>query len=196
MRKTVESTEIEALLQSLPRSDEAERVLSCRSIETPLGPMFAAASDDSLFLLEFMDRRMLKTQLTTLHRRLAARFVWGSNGVLANTESELGEYFAGSRRSFTLALELPGTAFQQAVWQQLIRIPYGTTTSYSAIAASVGSPDAVRAVGKANGDNRIAVIVPCHRVVQSDGALCGYGGGLWRKRKLLELESGQGSLLN
>jgi AraC family transcriptional regulator, regulatory protein of adaptative response / methylated-DNA-[protein]-cysteine methyltransferase len=100
------------------------------------------------------------------------------------------EYFAGERRAFSVPLHSPGTEFQVRVWTALRDIPYGRTTSYEALAATVGRPGAQRAVGKANGDNRIAIVIPCHRVVRKDGTLCGYGGGLWRKRRLLELERG------
>jgi len=103
---------------------------------------------------------------------------------------ELGEYFAGERRSFDVPLDAPGTDFQRAVWEHLLTIPYGQTRSYDQVARALGRAGAQRAVGRANGMNRIAILVPCHRVVQKDGGLRGYGGGLWRKRWLLELEQG------
>jgi methylated-DNA-[protein]-cysteine S-methyltransferase len=109
--------------------------------------------------------------------------------VLREAEEQLGAYFDGELTEFDLPLAPHGTAFQLRVWDALTRIPYGTTTSYGAVAEAIGRPDAVRAVGACNGQNPIAVIVPCHRVIGSDGSLVGYGGGLDRKRRLLELEA-------
>src|ERR1035438_2697706 len=106
--------------------------------------------------------------------------------------AELGEYFAGARREFTVPLAYPGTAFEREVWTRLLAIPYGETRSYEELARAVGRPGASRAVGTANGRNRIAILIPCHRVVNKNGELGGYGGGLWRKRLLLELEKPAG----
>ena len=103
---------------------------------------------------------------------------------------ELDEYFVGTRTRFDVPLAIGGTAFQRAVWERLLAIPYGVTRSYEAIASEIGRPGAQRAVGRANGDNRLAILIPCHRVIRSDGSLCGYGGSLWRKRWLLEHERG------
>jgi O-6-methylguanine DNA methyltransferase len=111
---------------------------------------------------------------------------------MAQLQAELSAYFDGQLRNFTLPLQASGTAFQEAVWQVLLQIPYGQMLSYADVARRIGQPDAVRAVGRANGDNRMAIIVPCHRVVGSDGKLTGYGGGLWRKKFLLSLEQSQG----
>ncbi len=131
---------------------------------------------------------MLVTQLERLRRRFRASIVAGGSPHLEQVAEELGAYFAGSLREFTTPLVLPGTPFQAAVWARLRAIPYGATTSYEDHARALGRPGAQRAVGRANGDNRIAIVVPCHRVVRADGSLCGYGGGLWRKRRLLEHE--------
>ena len=117
------------------------------------------------------------------------------NRILDRTAKEMREYFNGRRRKFSLPLLTPGTEFQKAVWEKLQEIPYGETTSYGEMARRLGRRSAVRAVAKANGDNAIAIIIPCHRVVGSDGKLTGYGGGLWRKQRLLEHESGQGVML-
>ncbi|HRF59142.1 MAG TPA: trifunctional transcriptional activator/DNA repair protein Ada/methylated-DNA--[protein]-cysteine S-methyltransferase [Fimbriimonadaceae bacterium] len=178
------------LFGDAPSRIDADKVLTVKWIDTPIGAMLAGANDDALILLEFADRRMLETQVRTLQRRLGCVFVPGETPMLAQTTCELGEYFAGARREFTVHLRLPGTEFQQQVWRALLEIPYGQTRSYQDIARKLGEPGAMRAVGKANGDNRIAIIVPCHRVIKSDGSLCGYGGGLWRKQRLLELEAG------
>ena len=118
-------------------------------------------------------------------------FLPGEHPLMEQAKQELDAYFAGSLRRFTLPLQAPGTAFQEAVWQALQDIPYGETRSYAEIAALTGHDDAVRAVGRANGDNRIAIVIPCHRVVGSDGELTGYGGGLWRKEYLLAMEQAQ-----
>jgi len=122
-------------------------------------------------------------------RRSGAVYVPETSALLTRVESELGEYFAGTRREFTMPFRPLGTAFECDVWADLCRIPYGDTRSYADVARSVGRPSAVRAVGRANGMNALAILVPCHRVVASDGRLVGYGGGLWRKQRLLDLES-------
>jgi AraC family transcriptional regulator of adaptative response/methylated-DNA-[protein]-cysteine methyltransferase len=163
-------------------------------MESPLGPLVAGASERGVCLLEFSDRRMLETQVATLKRRLKCAAVPGEHPLLTQLGAELAEYFTGQRREFTIPLYYPGTDFQVCVWDALRAIPYGETTSYEALAASLGRDGAQRAVGKANGDNRVAIVIPCHRVVRKDGTLCGYGGGLWRKRRLLELERGITSL--
>jgi len=176
------------------RGREATRVLTLR-IGTPLGPMVAGATDDGVCLLEFGDRRMLGTQLVRLQRRLGAVFAPGRNAHLQCLEEELERYFEGGLERFIAPLVLPGTDFQRAVWEALRAIPAGETRSYEQIAQAIGRPTAVRAVGRANGDNRVAIVVPCHRVVRADGTLCGYGGGLWRKQWLLDHERGRpGSL--
>jgi AraC family transcriptional regulator, regulatory protein of adaptative response / methylated-DNA-[protein]-cysteine methyltransferase len=159
-------------------------------LETSLGPMLAAAGDDGLCQLEFTDRRGLERSYTEMRRRFGKPVVPGDNAVLQKLRQELNEYFAGTRRDFTVPVALRGTAFQERVWRKLRRIPYGKTASYEAIARKIGSPASVRAVARANGTNRLYLLVPCHRVIAKDGTLSGYGGGVWRKRRLLELERG------
>ena len=163
-------------------------------IESPIGPLVAGATAQGVCLLEFTERRMLEAQFTTLRRKFRCAIVPGSNAHLARLEMELAEYFRGQRHRFTVALDFPGTEFQRRVWEELLRIPYGATTTYKDLARTLGAPRAFRAVGHANGLNRVAIVIPCHRVVGHDGKLGGYGGGLWRKQRLLELESGQGRL--
>lgn len=155
---------------------------------TPLGPMLAAATDKGVGLLEFHDRRMLETQIKRMRQLLQCEITPGVNGHLEKMEDELKRYFEGTLKRFTVPLLLAGTEFQEAVWNRLLEIPYGETLSYEGLARDIGRPGAQRAVGRANGDNRLAVVVPCHRVIRSDGTLCGYGGGLWRKQHLLDLE--------
>jgi AraC family transcriptional regulator of adaptative response/methylated-DNA-[protein]-cysteine methyltransferase len=157
-------------------------------IESPLRPLLAAATEEGVCLLEFTDRRAIETQLATMRKRLAAPVVPGRNEHLEQLREELDLYFAGKLTAFRTPLVFPGSPFQRAVWEQLLRIPYGETRSYEEMAVAVGSPGAQRAVGRANGQNRIAILIPCHRVVNKDGRLGGYGGGLWRKQFLLDLE--------
>ncbi len=155
---------------------------------TPLGPMIAGATEQGVCLLEFADRVSLATQLQRLSARLACVAVPGHHRHLAQLEAELERYFVGDLRRFTVQVVLPGTAFQRAAWKALCAIPYGCTKTYEEQAKSIGRPTAVRAIGRANSDNRIAIVIPCHRIIRADGAVSGYGGGVWRKRFLLDLE--------
>jgi O-6-methylguanine DNA methyltransferase len=157
-------------------------------IETPIGSMVATATDTHLLLLEFSHRRMLETQLERVRRALDCDFERGESPIFSTLRAQLAEYFAGERRDFDVPIHVPGTPFQSRVWSELRKIPSGTTTTYGRIAEAIGHPTAVRAVARANGDNRVAILIPCHRVIGSDGQLVGYGGGLWRKQRLLELE--------
>lgn len=179
------------LLGAPPTAVSPERVVRVTRILTPLGPMLVGGTDDALCLLEFVDRRMLESQLSRMQRRLECALLPGSNPVTAELERELKAYFDGRLSSFAVPLSAPGTEFQRNVWDALLEIPFGTTVSYGEIARRIGRPSAVRAVARANGANRIAILIPCHRVIGSDGTLTGYGGGLWRKKRLLELEAGQ-----
>jgi AraC family transcriptional regulator of adaptative response/methylated-DNA-[protein]-cysteine methyltransferase len=158
-------------------------------LSTPLGPMIAGADERALYLLEFADRRMLETQIDRVRAQTGRVAVPGVNGIILAIGEELDAWFAGELREFTVPLETPGSAFQRAVWEELRRIPYGETRSYGEQTRRLGQPpEMARAVGRANGDNRIAIVIPCHRVIGADGRLTGYGGGLWRKRRLLDLE--------
>jgi AraC family transcriptional regulator of adaptative response/methylated-DNA-[protein]-cysteine methyltransferase len=161
-------------------------------IGTPLGLMVAAATDEGVCLLEYSDPVRLQTQAAQLRSRIASRIVGGDHPHLATLRDQLTGYFAGTLKQFTLPLVARGTPFEERVWQALLRIPYGQTRSYLEIARELGSPEGQRAVGRANGLNRIAVVIPCHRVVNHGGGLGGYGGGLWRKERLLDLERGPG----
>jgi AraC family transcriptional regulator of adaptative response/methylated-DNA-[protein]-cysteine methyltransferase len=169
------------------RGRRAKCIVSA-AIESPFGRLVGGATEDGVCLLEFADRRAFERQLATLRKRMDRAIVPGSNDHLAKLEDELHRYFEGRLQSFTVPLVAPGTPFQEAVWHELRRIPYGQTISYEALANAVGRPNACRAVGRANGDNRLAIVIPCHRVVQKNGELRGYGGGLWRKQFLLDLE--------
>jgi AraC family transcriptional regulator of adaptative response/methylated-DNA-[protein]-cysteine methyltransferase len=156
--------------------------------ETPLGPMVAGANREGVCLLEFTDRRMLETQFLTIRKRFRCTVVPGTNEHLEHLKDELTRYFAAQLDRFTVPLVYPGTPFEERVWAELLKIPYGETRSYEDIAAAVGFPGASRAVGAANGRNRVSIVIPCHRVINKNGQLSGYGGGVWRKRILLESE--------
>jgi AraC family transcriptional regulator of adaptative response/methylated-DNA-[protein]-cysteine methyltransferase len=134
---------------------------------------------------------MLDAQFATLRRLYRCPIVPGDNAVLSLLKKEVAEYFEGRRDRFTVPLEFPGTAFQRRVWEGLRAIPFGKSISYEELARRIGEPRASRAVGHSNGLNRIAILIPCHRVVAKDGSLGGYGGGIWRKQALLELERGE-----
>lgn len=176
-----------------PRDVRSSTVVTVSRIPTPLGPMVAGAVDDALCLLEFADRRMLETQIVRLQKHLECVFVPGTHEVLDRLAEELESYFGGGETEFSVPLVTPGTPFQQQVWTNLRAIPAGTTKSYAEIATEIGRPSAVRAVARANGDNRIAILIPCHRVIGADGKLTGYGGGLWRKKRLLDVEAARGT---
>lgn len=173
-----------------PRDSRARSLVTVARLTTPLGPMLAGATEEGVCLLEFVDRRMLETQLERLRRLLDAEILPGSSPHLEALSGQLDEYFDGRRTGFDVPLVLSGTDFQCRVWEALRAIPYGETRSYQRQAEVIGRPEAVRAVARANGDNRIAILIPCHRVIGKDGKLTGYGGGLWRKRRLLDLERG------
>jgi AraC family transcriptional regulator of adaptative response/methylated-DNA-[protein]-cysteine methyltransferase len=158
---------------------------------TPLGPMVLGATTEGLCLAEFTNRRMLKAQFEALQRHFRCAVVPGQNLHLEAAQGELDRYFAGELKAFSVPLVYPGSDFQRAVWDRLLAIPYGQTRSYEWLAQQVGRPAAVRAVGTTNGLNRIALFIPCHRVVNKSGKLGGYGGGVWRKQALLDLERGQ-----
>jgi AraC family transcriptional regulator of adaptative response/methylated-DNA-[protein]-cysteine methyltransferase len=166
---------------------ESAATVRLREIETPIGPMTLGATDRALVLADFSHRRMMPAQLAAVRRRIGPTLA-GDAPLLDRAEAELGEYFAGQRTAFELPLDHPGSAFQERVWGELKRIPYGETIAYRELAARVGAPQAPRAVGRANGSNRLAIIVPCHRVVAAGGGLGGYGGGLPAKGYLLDLE--------
>jgi O-6-methylguanine DNA methyltransferase len=166
--------------------------LTRTTINSPLGPLFLAASPRGLVALEF-DARLAGQQSIRPNPRHVREekktIAWQeSEGEMLRYVRELEQYFAGERRQFSFPLDLRGTKFQLACWNALLEIPYGETRSYAAIARAVGNPAGFRAVGMANHRNPVAIVVPCHRVIASDGTLCGYGGGLEVKRKLLELE--------
>lgn len=163
-------------------------MINITKIETELGIMIAGAVDEGICLLEFSDRRMLPSEYKDLQRYFKTAIQEGENMHFKTLRKQLKEYFKGTLKEFSIPLITPGTAFQQTVWQELMNIPYGTTRSYHEQSVALGNPDSIRAVANANGMNRVAIIIPCHRVIGSDGHLTGYGGGLKRKKWLLDHE--------
>ncbi len=163
-------------------------IINITRFTTPIGPMFACATQKGICLLDFTDRRMLESEFKDLCKRLDGVILPGDNRYLEQVQLELSEYFAGKRKKFEVPLDTPGTDFRQAVWKILCDIPFGETRSYKDQAIALGNPKAVRAVASANGHNRVSIIIPCHRVIGSDGSLVGYGGGLQRKKWLLDME--------
>ncbi len=185
------STAFEKIIGAAPGKSKtaSKNVLVYKRFDSLIGPMVTVASPTGICLLEFGDRRMLESEFIDLQKRLDAVILPGQNEFTDQMIGEILEYFEGSRKRFTVPLHTPGTAFQKKVWDALQEIPFGDTRSYQEIASRIGSPDAVRAVGTANGMNRIAIVIPCHRVIGANGKLTGYGGGLWRKDWLLKHES-------
>lgn len=183
---------VQHLLAQNDSSCQAE--LDVALMQTPLGQMLAVFGEQGLCMLEFPERKALETELRALHKALQARFVWRATARSQALQQELDLYFAGKLQAFATPLQPVGTPFQQTVWRELQTIAYGATRSYKEQAARIGKPQAMRAVAAANGQNKISILIPCHRVIGSDGSLTGYGGGLERKRALLDLESGQAAL--
>ncbi|AJE48227.1 bifunctional transcriptional activator/DNA repair enzyme AdaA [Celeribacter indicus] len=178
------------LLGLAPSDFAQEPRLTVDWIDTPLGPMIAVADDRALHLLEFMDRKALPTELKALAKGAKGMLGFGHTQIHDLLARELGAYFDGTGAAFTVPLCYHGSGFSHRVWDALRRIPAGETRSYGELAREIGQPSATRAVARANGANQIAILVPCHRVIGADGTLTGYGGGLWRKQRLIETEAG------
>lgn len=165
----------------------SDALLRADWFQTALGPMIGIADNTHLHLLEFADRKALPTELKRLQKATGG-IGWGSTAPLEQAKTELAAYFAGKSGSFRTPLALHGTPFTKSVWHALLRTPAGHTQTYAALAQRLNHPTATRAVARANGTNQIAILIPCHRIIGADGNLTGYGGGLWRKRKLIDLE--------
>jgi AraC family transcriptional regulator of adaptative response/methylated-DNA-[protein]-cysteine methyltransferase len=178
---------------TMPSRPAAQKIITARVIETPLGPLLACAMDEGICLLQFMDQRILHAEVVTLCSKWKARLVYGEHAHIKQLEEELARYFRRDQLAFSVPLAIQGTPFQRKAWLALRKIPYGKSISYQEQAHLLGSPGAVRAAGTANRLNRIVIVIPCHRVIGKDGDLCGFGGGLWRKKWLLEFEKNAGS---
>lgn len=164
------------------------RIITTSSIHTPIGPMMIGVSDEGLHLLEFEDRKLLDAQLESLTKRTNVELITGNHPLIDKVSNQLTEYFNGIRKNFDLPLLITGTEFQQKAWNALLDIPFGVTRSYKQQAHAICDINAVRAVARANGENRIAIVIPCHRIIGSDGSIVGYGGGIRRKQWLLKHE--------
>ncbi len=159
-----------------------------KTIITPIGKLLCGVFDDKICLLEFAYPERLSSQIKKLENLLKTNISEGENELFYQVEQQLSEYFNGKRKEFSLPIVTVGSDFQKKVWKELLRIPYGQTCSYSEQSISVGNIKSIRAVAAANGANRIAILIPCHRVIGKNGALIGFGGGLENKKILLELE--------
>lgn len=166
-----------------------KQIIYTERFETPIGTMLCCAVDQGICLLDFTDIKTVETEMKSLAKQLNANIQQGKSRYFDLLKQQLAEYFEGKRKDFTVPLYTVGTEFQLSVWKVLQTIPYGTTRSYKQQALALGKPKAVRAVANANGQNKISIIIPCHRVIGHDGSLTGYGGGLWRKKWLLDIEN-------
>jgi AraC family transcriptional regulator of adaptative response/methylated-DNA-[protein]-cysteine methyltransferase len=171
-----------------PQKSKGKRIVNITHIETDLGLMIVAATDKGICMFEFADYKLIDLELRQLSEQFKGSLVSGDNPHFDTLGKQLDEYFKRERKEFDIPLDLVGTEFQKEVWLSLLQIPYGCTTTYGKQAQHIGRPSAVRAVANANGKNKISIILPCHRVIGADGSLTGYGGGMWRKKKLLEFE--------
>lgn len=176
------------LLGRSPAQFTGDELLLADWFDTSLGPMIAVSDPYTLHLLEFADRRALPTELRRLQKNVKGGIGIGRHAPTESIKAELGDYFDGRSANFQTPLTMHGSPFTRRVWQELLTIPPGETRTYSDLARQIGKPSAVRAVARANGANQIALVIPCHRVLGADGSLTGYGGGLWRKQRLIELE--------
>jgi AraC family transcriptional regulator of adaptative response/methylated-DNA-[protein]-cysteine methyltransferase len=161
-----------------------------QDFDSPIGPMIGGATDHGVCFLEWHDRGGVEIILNRVRKRYKSEVAPGQNEHLVSLADELARYFDGDLKSFKTAIDVTGTKFEQAVWRQLHKIDYGRTCSYGELAVALDKPGGARAVGRANGANYLAVVIPCHRVIEANGNMRGYGGKVWRKKYLLELEAG------
>lgn len=176
------------ILGQAPGTFSQDPMLFADWVPSPLGPLIAVTDRTQLHLLEFLDRRALPAEFRKLQGFAKGNIGFGRTEITDQIQDELRLFFDGSSGVFETKLALHGSTFTRDVWRELLKIPAGGTRSYSELARELGRPEAVRAVARANGANQIAIVVPCHRVLGADGSLTGYGGGLWRKQRLIELE--------
>jgi len=180
--------QIECLIAALPVASHEDRIFHVGFIATPLGEMLAIVDDEKLHMLEFCDLKDLSDKIKKLHRSTKAHFKLGHNGILVQVGRELAAYFSGQSAKFTISCAIEGSAFSRQVWQALQQIPVATSCSYREQAIMIGRERAYRAVARANSQNKIAIIIPCHRVIGANGHLTGYAGGIERKQWLLAHE--------
>ena len=176
------------IMGAAPTLSGHNNLLKASWIDTPLGPMVAIADDHALYLLEFVNRRGLEREVERLRQKTKSAIVPGYTPPIYSIESELSQYFEGKYKKFNTPLFIIGSPFQKTVWEELEKIPYGETRSYADIAKALGRPTAFRAVAQANGANQLAIVIPCHRVINTNGEIGGYGGGITRKEWLLNNE--------
>ncbi len=176
------------ILGAAPTKMGTHHILKASWLDTPLGPMVAIADEKALYLLEFVDRRGLEREVERLRQKTQSAIIPGATEPIDSIEEELKQYFKGELKDFKTPLFLLGSPFQKSVWEALIHIPFGQICSYSELAVAIGRPSAFRAVAGANGANQLAIVIPCHRVINADGSLCGYGGGIARKKWLINHE--------
>jgi AraC family transcriptional regulator of adaptative response/methylated-DNA-[protein]-cysteine methyltransferase len=165
-----------------------KQVLKCSWLDTKLGAMIAISDDDALYLLEFVDRRGLEREIERLRFKTKSEILPEITDPIKSIMLELKSYFEGTLTEFKTPIHLLGSPFQRLVWEELMRIPYGQTRTYGAQAKAIGKPTAFRAVANANGANQLAIVIPCHRIINSNGNLGGYGGGIMRKQSLINHE--------
>lgn len=166
----------------------SSELLIIKNLKTPIGEMTAAATEKGICVLEFSDRKDLEKELNELKKQIGCLLKKGTNEHLKELTVQLKEYFSGKRNSFKLKLDFLGTPFQKTVWRSLLKIPFAKTISYKEQAESIFQSKSIRAMAHTNGMNKISIVVPCHRVIGSNGSLTGYGGGLWRKKYLINME--------
>lgn len=181
---------MEALIENINKQTSYfEKQMLISSFESPLGTIWIGAIDQGICFVEFFDRVQLEKELAQLANTLKVQLILASNSHAVNLQEELKLYFDKKLQKFTIPLVITGTNFQQKVYQSLQNIPFGKTVTYKQQAEQLGDVKAIRAMATANGQNKHAIVIPCHRVIGSNGSLVGYAGGLWRKKALLELES-------
>jgi AraC family transcriptional regulator of adaptative response/methylated-DNA-[protein]-cysteine methyltransferase len=176
---------LKKILDAAPTNFANHRILKSTWLDTPLGPMLAISDAQALYLLEFMEKRGLEREIECLRHKVKAAITPGRTAAINSIEEELARYFAGKLKEFETPIHILGSPFQKMVWLELIRMPYGETRSYLAQAKAIGKATSVRAVANANGANQLAIIIPCHRIINSNGEFGGYSGGINRKKWLL-----------
>jgi len=180
---------ISKIMDAAPtKLDKHHSLLKASWLDSPLGPMLAVSDEEALYLLEFVERRGLEQEIARLRIKMKTAIIAGHTHPIASIEAELKAYFEGTLQAFKTPLHIMGSPFQQLVWSELMRIPYGQTRSYLDQAKAIGKATACRAVANANGANQIAIVIPCHRIINSNGHLGGYGGGVARKQWLIDHE--------